>query len=76
MTTASEWAIAGTVDLGKGLSVEFTLGPGGFTAEWHPDVPNPKSLTKKQMARYRAGRDALVNDVAKRMGVNALVVEV
>jgi hypothetical protein len=72
----SEWATSRTVDIGKGLSVEFTAGPAGFVAEWSSGAPpDPRTLSNKQMARYRAGRDAVVQELASHLGVAALVVE-
>jgi hypothetical protein len=75
MTRASEWAMSRTVDLGKGLSVEFTAGPAGFVAEWTPEAPDPRTLSKKQMARYRAGRDAVAQELGRRLGVGVLMIE-
>ena len=48
---------------------------GGLRCEWSPDVPAPKSLGKKEMREYRAGRDAFVQKIASSIGGNVLVVE-
>ena len=48
---------------------------GGLRCEWSPDVPAPKSLGKKEMREYRAGRDAFVQEIASSIGGNILVVE-
>ena len=61
-----EWAITRKIKLSSRYSVEMTVGPGGFTCEWSPDIPKPKSLNQTEMARYRAGRDALIAGSARR----------
>jgi hypothetical protein len=74
MSTAAEWVISRTVRIGAGLSCEMTAGPGGFTCEWSE---RPRRLSRKQVRRYRAGRDALLKEVAARLGGGGvLVVEV
>jgi hypothetical protein len=71
---AAEWALTRTVPINDRLSVTMTCGPMGFVCEWSPTTP--KELKKKERKRYRAGRDALLADVAERMGGNILVVEI
>lgn len=46
-----------------------------IACEWQPDLPLPKSLSKAEMAQYRAGRDALVAKIAAALGGAALVIE-
>jgi hypothetical protein len=76
MTNASEWAISRSVNLGKGLSVEFTAGPAGFVAEWNTgSPPDPRKLSKKQMKLYRAGRDAVAQELGRRLGGGVLMIE-
>jgi hypothetical protein len=71
----TEWAITRTVAINDKLMVTMTCGPMGFVCEWSPTTP--KELKKKERRRYRAGRDALLADVAERMGgKNILVIEV
>jgi hypothetical protein len=48
---------------------------GGLRCEWSPDVPPPRSLSKKEVREYRAGRDAFVQEIASAIGGNVLVVE-
>ena len=72
---SASWAIRRFVEVGPGLAVELTAGPGGFCAEWIPDKPRCP-LTKQEIRNYRAGRDALLGEVAQRMGGGVLVVEV
>jgi hypothetical protein len=48
----------------------------GLRCEWSPDVPPPRSLGKKEVREYRAGRDAFLQEVASTIGGNVLVVEV
>jgi hypothetical protein len=71
-----EWAVTKTTRLSKRYSVDLTLGPGGFCCEWSPHTPAPRSLTGKEVARYRRARDALVAEVSERIGGSVLVVEV
>ena len=73
-TAAAEWAITRTIAINNKLTVTMTAGPGGFTCEWVPDRPH--GLRQREIRRYRAGRDALLGEVAQRMGGNVLVVEV
>ncbi len=70
-----EWAVTRTIKLSSRYSVEMTVGPGGFTCEWSPEIPRPGSCTHKELKRYRAGRDALVAEVAQRMGRAVMLVE-
>jgi len=42
-------------------------------AEWRPDVP--RRLAEHDWSQYRAGRDALLAEVAAATGMNTLVVE-
>ena len=46
-----------------------------FECEWNPHEPPRKSLSKKEIAQYRAGRDALLAEVASDFG-GVLVIEV
>jgi hypothetical protein len=48
----------------------------GLRCEWSPDAPAPKSLGKKDMREYRAGRDAFLQEIAETIGGNVVVVEV
>jgi hypothetical protein len=43
--------------------------------EWSPEVPPPRSLTHREIARYRIGRNALIAEVAARGGLKILIVE-
>jgi hypothetical protein len=49
--------------------------PDGLRCEWSPNVPSPKSLGKREVREYRAGRDAFVQEIASSIGGNVLVVE-
>ena len=49
-------------------------GPGGLTAEWIGG--RPRNLTSAQQERYRRARNALLGEVAERMGGNVMVVEI
>jgi hypothetical protein len=76
MTSPAEWAITRTVAINNVLSVTMTAGPGGFTCEWAPAPPAFKQLNQREWERYRAGRDALLAELAERIGGNVLVLEI
>jgi hypothetical protein len=76
MTSPAEWALSRSVQINSKLSVTMTAGPGGFTCEWAPAPPAFKQLNQRERERYCAGRDALLGEVAQRMGGNVLVVEI
>ena len=71
----AEWAIRRFVEVGPGIAVEITAGPGGMCCEWVPDVPR-RPLNKQEIRNYRTGRDRLLGEVAERMGGGVLVVEI
>jgi hypothetical protein len=48
---------------------------GGLRGEWSPDVPPPRSLKKKEVREYRAGRAVFLQEIAASLGGNVLVVE-
>jgi hypothetical protein len=53
---------------------EMTYNEGGtLRAEWRPNVP--RNLPAGAMEEYRAGRDALMGEVAAALGGRALVIE-
>lgn len=54
---------------------EMTWTGSGLRCEWSPDVPPPRSLTKKEAREYRSGRDAFLQELAATLGGNILVVE-
>lgn len=55
----------------------MTYRPGReLKVEWRPDMPNARSFSAQMMAEYRAGRDALLAEVATAIGGNVVVVEV
>jgi hypothetical protein len=68
-----EWAVERTIKISSN-QVHITVGPGGMTCEWDPDMP--KSLTPGQLNRYRRGRDQLIAEVGERLGVGSLIIEV
>jgi hypothetical protein len=72
----AEWALTRTVPINNRLTVTMTCGPGGFVCEWSPATPSFKQLKKWERKRYRAGRNALLAEVAERIGGNVLVLEV
>lgn len=46
----------------------------GMRTVWNPE-PARGSLSKEDLAQYRSGRDALLEEVAKAIGGKVLVVE-
>lgn len=76
MTSPAEWALTKTVPINATLSVTMTCGPGGFVCEWAPAPPAFKQLNQRERERYRAGRDALLAELAERVGGNVLVLEI
>jgi len=74
MTGAANWAITRTVRISGRLSVTLTAGPAGLCAEWAPSLP--RRLSRAERRRYRAGRDALLAELATRTGLRIMVVEV
>jgi hypothetical protein len=57
------------------FTCEMTWTGSGLRCEWAPDVPAPKSLTKKEAREYRAGRDLFMQEIASALGGSVLVVE-
>jgi hypothetical protein len=55
---------------------EMSWSPAGMACEWSPDIPPPKSLRKKEIREYRAGRELFMQEVASTIGGNVMVVEV
>ncbi len=55
---------------------EMSRSPAGITCEWSPDMPAPRSLTKKEARDYRDGRDLFMQEIASTIGGNVMVVEV
>lgn len=62
-----------TFRLSRRLSVEITVGAGGMTCEWDPELP--KRLTGGELRRYRAARAEMVSRLAERLGGAVIVVE-
>jgi hypothetical protein len=47
-----------------------------LACEWDPHEPPAKSLTKAEINQYRAGRDALMAEVARALGGGILIIDV
>ena len=69
----TEAAETKTFRLSKWLSVEITVGVGGMTCEWLPDMPD--KLTAKELKRYRVARAEMLKRLAERIGGAVVVVE-
>jgi hypothetical protein len=57
-------------------TVEMTFSDGRLATIWSPYMPKPSSLSREEMKQYRAGRDALIAEIAKMIGVNVLTIEI
>jgi hypothetical protein len=68
--------ISRTFKVGKRLTCTMTYEGGHLTAVWDPRFP-PEGLTEAEKADYRAGRNALTQKVAAKLGIkgSVLVVE-
>jgi hypothetical protein len=56
---------------------EMVYRPGReMKVEWRPDMPKARSFSAQMMDEYRAGRDALLAEVATAIGGDVMVVEV
>jgi hypothetical protein len=67
----SEAAETKTFRLSKRLSVEITAGPGGFVCEWSAT----KKLTNRELRRYRAAREEMLQRLSEKIGGKVLVLE-
>jgi hypothetical protein len=67
--------ISNTIRVGAYIC-EMTFADNALSAKWSPDLPKRGSLTQQEIAAYRAGRDALMAEVAKMIGGNVLMIEV
>jgi hypothetical protein len=67
-------AISKKVNLGGGLSLQLTMSRSGAVCEWSPSMPS--RLSRLQWKKYRKARDELITELGKRLGGDALVVEV
>jgi hypothetical protein len=66
MTPRGEWALTRRIKISARISADLTIGPGGACCEWVGG--HPRSLTPAQQRRYRAARNKLLGDVARRIG--------
>jgi hypothetical protein len=73
MIAKGEWAEQRFVRLSDRVSVTMSCGPGGFTCEWDPKLPD--RLTEAEFRNYRKGRQALLETVSARLGGPVLVLE-
>jgi hypothetical protein len=70
---SSEKAETGTFTLSRRLKVEITVGAGGMVCEWDP--AQPEKLTAKELRRYRAARQEMLQRLAKSAGGAVVCVE-
>lgn len=55
------------------MAYPLPAGSGQLEANWSPEMP--AKLSAAEMSQYRAGRDALIAQVAEQTGLNVAVVE-
>ena len=65
--------ITNTFKVGR-FTCELTFADGQLSAEWRPGLP--KRLSNKEWKAYRAGRDALMAEVAKMLSGGVMLLEV
>jgi hypothetical protein len=70
----AEWAVTRRVRINARLSCDITCGPGGVCVEWIGR--SPRGLSAAGQRRYRAGRDAVLAEVARKLGGGVLLIEV
>ena len=68
-----DWALTRSVRISRSLTAEMTAGPAGFVVEWFPD--RPRRLSRKEIKKYKNARNALLGEVAVRLGGNVLLIE-
>lgn len=69
----SEEAETKTFRLSDNLSVEITVGAGGFVCEWIPEIPS--KLTKEELQNYKNGRNELLARLSAKIGGTVVVVD-
>lgn len=69
----SEAAESKTFRLSLRLSVEITVGAGGFVCEWMPEMP--KRMTARELRAYRKARHEMLARLAKKVGAAVVCVE-
>lgn len=65
---------SGAVDLGEGVSVEFTFDGSRLDCAWLPDLPKPE-VGRRLLPAYRDARHAFFLSMSERLGVNIAVVD-
>ena len=53
-----DWTVTRSAKL-RDVTIELTFGPGGFSCEWLPRLPD-REFSKTERRRYREARDAIV----------------
>lgn len=61
--------------VGDGFSVSFSFINGKLNAEWHPRVPVASRKGKRYFAAYQRARNEFVRRIARKTGVNIMVVD-
>lgn len=60
--------------IGNGFSVSFSFCGGKLEADWHPRVPYGRK-GRKYLPAYRQARDEFIRRMARRTGLNIMVVD-
>ena len=73
--TKAEWAITKTIQINRTLSVEMTMGPGGWITEWTPSLEAAFKMSKQEFKIYVRGRSELAHEVAARLGKSVAIID-
>ncbi len=61
--------------VGGGFSVSFSYVGGTLDAEWHPRIPVGSRKGRRYFVAYQRARNEFVRRIAKRTGLNMVVVD-
>jgi hypothetical protein len=57
------------------MSYSLPVASGALQVTWEPNVPPPHTLTPVELAQYRAGRNALMAEVAAYTGLRIAIID-
>ena len=66
---------AGPIDLGRGMSVEFSFAEGRMDAVWSPRMPYGRRM-RQVFPAYRRARHVFLSNVAEKLGILIAVADV
>lgn len=61
--------------IGGGFTVSFSFVAGKLDAEWHPRIPVGHKKGRRYFAAYQRARNEFVRRIARKTGVNIVVVD-